>query len=321
MRSSKYAGGGDDASWRTIASGPSASTNRATCSGTGARAMRLRPGALRNGTSRFSDRAHHAERTGTSLDKLRASDPERLGQGLERRDLQFARHPEPREPNDDTAEQQQRAPAGAPPAPDGKCTRERAEPTHEVERPFGRNQVEHPHRRGGTDPRPREIRRIYPCETVPEHHQRTSDAGSGEEERDSQKQLDDQQPTERAGRPGRIEHVERHALGDDEAHWSGQSEPERSECEEGLDAGPNPLAQHQQERAARPEAEQGHADHQEGEVVPLHDREQPGEQNFVAESSGGEHRHRDQHRETDSRPVLDGSASTMWSLGAHGESA
>ena len=35
----------------------------------------------------------------------------------------------------------------------------------------------------------------------------------------------------------------------------------------------------------------------------------------------GEHRHRDEHRETDSRPVPDGSASTMWSLGAHGESA
>ena len=40
---------------------------------------------------------------------------------------------------------------------------------------------------------------------------------------------------------------------------------------------PDPAARHHQEGAARPEPEEGGADHQEREVVPLDDREQPGE--------------------------------------------
>ena len=260
------------------------------------------------------DRAHHAERTGAGLDKLRACDSERLGQRLEGRDPQFAGDPEARQHEDSTAERKQGTAALAPPTPDGKGARECAEPTHEVESPFGRRHVENPHRRRGAGARPGEIRRIHPRQPVPEHHQRAPDTGGGEEEWNGQQQLDDQQPTERTRRPGRVEHVERHALGDDEADRNGQSEPERGEREEGFDPGPDSIAQRQQKRAARSEPEQGHADHQEGEVVPLHDREQPGEQDFVTESSGGEHRDRGKNRETDSRPVPVGKAPAIWSL-------
>ena len=140
---------------------------------------------------------------------------------------------------------------------------------------------------------------------------------AAKKKRNRQQQLDDEQPPERAGGPGRVQHVERHALGNHEAHRSGQPERERGEREEGLDAGADPVAQHHQERAARPEAEQGHADHQEGEVVPLHDREQPGEQDLVAERSGGEHRHRGQHRKSDRWPFPGTTAVAPWSPGVH----
>ena len=110
-------------------------------------------------------------------------------------------------------------------------------------------------------------------------------------------------------------------LGDDEAHRGRQSEPERTEREERLDAASNPVAHHQQERAARPESEQRHADHQEGEVVPLHDREQSGQQNLVAEGGGGEHRYRSHHREAGPRSAPGKVVSAILNPGAHLEIA
>ena len=146
------------------------------------------------------DRAHHAERSGAGLGELRAGDPERLGQGLERRNPKLAGHAQAREHDHDTAQQQQRPSTRALPAScDRKRACHRAEPAYEVESPFRRNQVEHAHRCGGADPGPREIRGVHLREAIPENHQRASDSGGGEEERDRQHHLDDQQPAERAG--------------------------------------------------------------------------------------------------------------------------
>ena len=271
------------------------------------------------------DRTCRAKRAGAGLDQRRAGDPERLRQRLEGRDPQLAGHAEARERQDHATQQQygpaapmRRARPGNLLAPDrctvtatattsrtahGKRTRDRPEPAYEVQGPLGRNQIEHSHRRRRPGSGPGKVRRVHPRKLVPEHHQCTSDAGGCEEEGDGQDELDDQQPAERAGGPGRIQHVERYAFDDDEGDRSGQTEPEGADCEEGLGAAPDPMAQHHQKGPARPEAEQGHADRQEGEMVPLHDREQPGQQDLVAERGSREHRHRGQHREAGAWPI------------------
>ena len=110
-------------------------------------------------------------------------------------------------------------------------------------------------------------------------------------------ELDDEQPAERPERPGKLEHVEGNALGDREAGGGGDREREGGEGEKGSGGNPEPIADHHQEGAARPESEEGGADHEEREVVPLDDREEPRQQDLVAEGGGGEQCHRGEQQD------------------------
>ena len=51
------------------------------------------------------------------------------------------------------------------------------------------------------------------------------------------------------------------------------------------------MLQHCDQAARRAEAQQRHGDDHVGEMVPVHDRQQAREQDFVTQNAGREHRH------------------------------
>jgi hypothetical protein len=121
-------------------------------------------------------------------------------------------------------------------------------------------------------------------------------ADSGEEKRHEQQQVGRRKPHRLPGVPQELECVERQALRQQERSDRGQPEQRRAEREHPLQARLQPLAQQGDAGARRTVAEQRHADHHVGEVVPLDDREQPREQDLVRQGGGRHGRERQPER-------------------------
>ena len=98
---------------------------------------------------------------------------------------------------------------------------------------FYREPREEAYREDRPAPGAREVRRVDSREPVAEHDEGAPDPGRGDEKRDGEEELDDEQPGERPERPGQLQHVEGEALGDREAGGGGAREREGGEGEKG----------------------------------------------------------------------------------------
>ena len=221
---------------------------------------------------------------------------------LERRDPELVPVPLPgAQQEEDAGRGGEEDPPGPPPGPDrGHPSRERRNHAEAVQGPFRREPREEAHREDRPAPGAREVRRVDAREPVAEHDEGASDPGRGDEEGNGEDEFDDDQPAKRPERPGKLQHVEGEALGDREAGGGGDREREGAEGEKGSDGDPEPAPRHHEEGAARPESEEGGADHEEREVVPLDDCEEPRQQDLVAEGGGGKEGHRDEQQEAGS---------------------
>ena len=209
------------------------------------------------------DRAHAPERARPGLGELRTAHPEGLRERLERRDPKLVPVPlAGDQQEEDAGRGTEEGPPGPPPGPDrGDRSRERRNHAEAVQSPFRGQHGEEGHRENRSAPGAREVRRVDPREAVPEHDEGAADPGRGDEEGNGEEDLDDEQPAERPERPGQLQYVEGDVLGDCEADGGGDREREGGEGEEGSGGDPEPMADHHQEGAARPESEEGGADH------------------------------------------------------------
>ena len=137
-----------------------------------------------------------------------------------------------------------------------------------------------------TSRRPQNIRGVKARDLVGEAGEAQANGGGGAEEGQDEQGIDEAQSRQLPGIPEDFQGVETDPLGGEEGQQRRQAEETGGGSKDPREALPQTLLRQGDDGPCRPIAQQGHADHHVGEVVPLDDGEEPHQQDLVAQDRG-----------------------------------
>ena len=166
--------------------------------------------------------------------------------------------------------------------------RDRSGGGHQRQRAVGTDEAKQPDHRQRADAGAEQVEAVDPPDRRREAGQREPGAGSGEEEGHREQQVEDREPEPLPCCPDQLERVERHGLGYGDRDHGGEPEQGCGPRKGQRSLRPQPVEQRGERAAAGTVAEQRQADHHAGEMVPVDDRQDPGQQDLEGERPAGD---------------------------------